>query len=155
ERINRGLAALGLVPGGKLAYTALKGLGKTGSKVELLVSKTAVVEEIAQTVPNKFSPSVVAKGFQGSRDYPGIDKYRDITLKKGTIVYAGEPGVTGFFTTSSAIRRSKLDATALFECLQVSPRNGLYRPSVTAFEIIEDTLAAFGITRANPKYGVG
>ncbi|CAM4430264.1 MAG: hypothetical protein LEGION0403_FIIPPAGN_02215 [Legionella sp.] len=143
------------MPGGKLAYTALKGLGKTGSKVELLVSKTAVVEEIAQTVPNKFSPSVVAKGFQGSRDYPGIDKYRDITLKKGTIVYAGEPGVTGFFTTSSAIRRSKLDATALFECLQVSPRNGLYRPSVTAFEIIEDTLAAFGITRANPKYGVG
>ncbi|CAM4456335.1 MAG: hypothetical protein LEGION0403_FIIPPAGN_02771 [Legionella sp.] len=31
------------MPGGKLAYTALKGLGKTGSKVELLVSKTAVV----------------------------------------------------------------------------------------------------------------
>ncbi|WP_428411221.1 pre-toxin TG domain-containing protein [Legionella sp.] len=47
ERINRGLAALGLVPGGKLAYTALKGLGKTGSKVGLLGGKTA---------PNKASP---------------------------------------------------------------------------------------------------
>ncbi|MDR3503548.1 MAG: pre-toxin TG domain-containing protein, partial [Legionella sp.] len=154
-RMHRGLAALGLLPGGKLAYTAFKALGKTGSKLGVLGSKTTVVEEIVQTVPNKSSPSVVAKGFQGSRDYPGIDKYRDITLKKGTIVYAGEPGVTGFFTTSSAIRRSKLDATALFEGLQVSPRNGLYRPGVTAFEIIEDTPVAFGITRANPQYGVG
>ncbi|USQ13731.1 LysM peptidoglycan-binding domain-containing protein [Legionella lytica] len=145
--INRGEAAFGLVPGGKLIST-LKALGKAGSK-------TIAVEKLLQTVPNKSSPSVAAKGFQGSRDYPGIDKYRDITLKKGTIVYAGEPGVTGFFTTSSAIHRSKLDATALFEGLQVSPRNGLYRPGVTAFEIIEDTPAAFGITRANPKYGVG
>jgi hypothetical protein len=107
------------------------------------------------TGPSKTSPSDLAKGFQGSRDYPGIDRYRDITLKKGTMVYAGEPGVTGFFTTSSAIRRTDLDATALFEGLQVSPRNGLYRPGVTAFEILEDTPAAFGITRANPKHGKG
>ncbi|WP_058534249.1 pre-toxin TG domain-containing protein [Legionella saoudiensis] len=55
EPINRALAALGLVPGGKLANTALKWLGKTGSKVALLGSKTTVVEEIVQTVPNKTS----------------------------------------------------------------------------------------------------
>ncbi len=48
-----------------------------------------------------------------------------------------------------------LDATALFEGLQVSPRNGLYRPGVTAFEILDDTPAAFGITRANSQYGKG
>ncbi|CAM4456745.1 MAG: hypothetical protein LEGION0403_FIIPPAGN_02779 [Legionella sp.] len=53
EPMNRGLAALGLVPGGKLAYTALKGLGKAGSKVGLLGGKTAAVEEIVGTVANK------------------------------------------------------------------------------------------------------
>lgn len=129
--------------------------GRIGGKyfVDTVARSRAV--GVDDVVPDKTSPSELAKGFQGSRDYPGVDRYRDITLRKGTIIYAGEPGVTGFFTTSSAIRRTDLDATALFEGLQVAPRNGLYRPGVTAFEILEDTPAAFGITRANTRYGEG
>ncbi|CAM4504192.1 MAG: hypothetical protein LEGION0403_FIIPPAGN_01891 [Legionella sp.] len=54
ERMNRGLAALGLVPGGKLAYTALKGLGKTGSKLDLLASKAvAVVHPLEGMTPQQ------------------------------------------------------------------------------------------------------
>lgn len=47
-------AAVGLMPGGKSISTAFKWLGKAaGSKVGLLGSKTAAVEEMVHTVPNK------------------------------------------------------------------------------------------------------
>lgn len=101
------------------------------------------------------SPSKLAKGFQGSDRFPGVDHFRDITLRKGTTIFAGEPGLSGFFTTQSAIRRTDFDATALFEGLQVPPRQGLFRPGVTAFEVLEDTPAAFWITRANSQFGSG
>ena len=101
------------------------------------------------------SPSAVARTFQGNGAYPGVDNFRDITLKKGTILYAGEPGLSGFFTTESAFRRAGTDAQAIFEGLQVKPRDGMYRPTLTKFIITQDTPAAFGIVRNNPQFGPG
>jgi hypothetical protein len=70
--------------------------------------------------------------------------------------YAGEPGVSGFFTTQRTITTAGGDAKRLFQGLQVAPSDiGLYRPGVTAFEVIDDSPAAFGIVRANPQYGEG
>ncbi len=37
----------------------------------------------------------------------------------------------------------------------MSPGIGEYRPGVTAYEVTEDSLAAFGIVGANPGYGKG
>ncbi|HAF23249.1 MAG TPA: hypothetical protein DCK93_10135, partial [Blastocatellia bacterium] len=106
------------------------------------------------------SASEIAASFQGSGRYPGIDRFRNFILRKGTIIFAGEPGVTGFFTTEKTITRAGGDATRLFEGLQVRPQKispgiGEYRPGVTAYEVTEDSLAAFGIVGANPGYGKG
>ncbi|MFD2214556.1 T7SS effector LXG polymorphic toxin [Metabacillus endolithicus] len=102
------------------------------------------------------SPSEIARSWQGQGAYPGIDKYRDITLKKGTVIYRGEPFGSEYFTTSRAIQRSGNDATVLFEGLQVQkhPQFG-YRPGMTAYVVDDDLTAAFGITKANPHYGPG
>ena len=38
------------------------------------------------------TPSDFARSLQGSGSYPGVDRYRDISLKKGTIIYGGQCG---------------------------------------------------------------
>ena len=52
------------------------------------------------------SVSAFARSMQGTPKYPGIDRFKDITLKKGTILYSGFPGQTAFYTTASALRRA-------------------------------------------------
>ncbi|MRX74373.1 hypothetical protein GJU40_19830 [Bacillus lacus] len=102
------------------------------------------------------SPSEITKSWQGQGAYPGIDRYRDISLNKGTIIYRGEPFGSEYFTTGRAIQRSGNDATTLFEGLQVQkhPKFG-YRPGMTAYVVDDDIAVAFGITEANPDYGPG
>lgn len=68
-----------------------------------------------------YSPSKVAKEWQGSAPYFGVDDYVDKVYKKGTKLYAGEPFPTGYFSTKDAILKSNKDATKLFEGLQVKP----------------------------------
>jgi RHS repeat-associated protein len=106
--------------------------------------------------PSEQTPSQFAQSWQGTGDYPGIDNYRDITLKKGKIIYGGTPGQSNFYTTESALKRSNNAAKKLFEGVQVSPHPQFgYRPGMTAYEVLEDTPAAFGITKANPQHGSG
>ena len=102
------------------------------------------------------TPSEIAKSWQGSGKYLGIDKYKDITLKKGKVVYRGEPNGTEYFTTKSAIERSGRNATKIFEGLQVekNPIHG-YRGTMQGYKVIKDVNAAFGITKANPQFGKG
>ncbi|RSD28531.1 hypothetical protein EJA10_05280 [Mesobacillus subterraneus] len=113
-----------------------------------------VVKETGKS--ENISPSEIARSWQGQGAYPGIDKYRDITLKKGTIIYRGEPYGSEYFTTGRSIQRARNDATVLFEGLQVQrhPQFG-YRPGMTAYVVDDDIAAAFGITKANPQYGPG
>ncbi|MDH4259571.1 MAG: hypothetical protein OEW16_04630 [Gammaproteobacteria bacterium] len=102
------------------------------------------------------APSKIARTFQGTRHYPGIDRFRDIMLKKGTIIFGGDPGQSAFYTTASALRRSDGSANILFDGLQIAiSRNHPRRTSVAAYELIEDTPAAFALAIANVKYGAG
>ncbi|MDR3503556.1 MAG: hypothetical protein P4L79_13345, partial [Legionella sp.] len=105
-RMHRGLAALGLLPGGKLAYTAFKALGKTGSKLGVLGSKTSVVEEIVQTVPNRVSDleSIAARrvylnekfGRTGDLNYDIA--FRGYMEKVDTLNVASKPGEAVFYS---------------------------------------------------------
>ena len=102
------------------------------------------------------APSQVARTFQGNPKYPGIDRFKDITLKKGTIVYSGFPGQTAFYTTASALRRSGSSASALFQGLQLKRHDRLgFRTRVAAYEVMADTPAAFGLAIANMDHGTG
>src|SRR5205085_11100174 len=67
----------------------------------------------------------------------------------------GEPGMTGFVTTENGMLAAGTDATAFHEGLQVGPRAGLYRPGVTAYEVLEDAPAAYSEAVANPQHGPG
>jgi RHS repeat-associated protein len=102
------------------------------------------------------APSQIARSFQGNTKYPGIDRFKDITLKKGTVLYSAYPGQTAFYTTASALRRSAKSAETLFQGLQAQRhRSRGYWSRVAAYEVISDTPAAFGLTIANLKYGAG
>jgi hypothetical protein len=93
---------------------------------------------------------------QGNDEFPGIDRFKDIALKKGTIIYAAFPGQGHFYTTRSAIRRVGDSAITLNQGLQIAPhRSRPLRGRYAAYEVVDDTQAAFGLTIANPQYGPG
>src|SRR6185295_17900563 len=77
------------------------------------------------------SPSRYARTLQGKGDYPGIDRFKDIILKKGKLIYAGFPGQGNFYTTASAIRRAGDSAGALNRGLQIAPHR--IRPMRTQY----------------------
>jgi RHS repeat-associated protein len=97
-----------------------------------------------------------AASWQGSGSYPGDDHWRDITLKKGTIIYGGVPGQSEFYTTARSLERAAGSRSALGRALQISPHavHG-YRPAVGAYVVTQDTPAAIAVTRANSHLGPG
>jgi RHS repeat-associated protein len=102
------------------------------------------------------APSHIARSLQGTDKYPGIDRFRNITLKKGTILYSGFPGQTSFYTTASALRRSGNSAAILFKGLQIKRHETKgFRTRVAAYEVVADTPAAFALAIANVEYGAG
>ncbi len=102
------------------------------------------------------APSVIARSMQGTAKYPGIDRFKDITLKKGTLLYAGFPGQGSFYTTAGAMRRAGASASQLFGGLQIASHESKSpRTRAAAYEVMEDTQAAFALALANPKYGDG
>jgi RHS repeat-associated protein len=101
------------------------------------------------------SAAELAAAEQGSVTYPGVDAWENVVLKKGTVVYAGEPGVSGFATSEAVAAQVGNDATALNQGLQISAYEGSYRPGLTAFRLLEDVEAARSIAAANPQFGPG
>ena len=102
------------------------------------------------------SPSDYARSQQGTGDYTGVDSYSDGIVKKGQIVYRGEPKGSGFFTTADAIESSGGSATKLFKGLQVMkhPKHG-YRTRMVGYYSNKNLSSANGYARANPIYGKG
>lgn len=85
-----------------------------------------------------------------------MDRYIDVTVKKGEILYRGELNGTEYFTTLDAIEQSDRDATKLFEGLQVDkdPIYG-YRGEMQGYIFNNDIASAYGITNENPQFGKG
>ncbi|MEI4768636.1 LXG domain-containing protein [Psychrobacillus sp. FJAT-51614] len=127
-----------------------------GNKEVSGTNSTILDEQKINTKGGSKSPSEIAQSWQGSGKYPGVDKYKDIVIKKDKIIYRGEPNGTGYFTTISAIERSYKDATKIFEGLQVE-KNAIhgYRGTMQGYKVNIDIDAAFGITKANPQFGKG
>jgi hypothetical protein len=130
-----------------LSTAAIRGSMEYGS-----IPKVKVKDSLK--VPQK--PSDIASGWQGYGKYPSVDRYRDIELKPGKIIYRGEPNGTEYFTTKSAIIRSGKDADKVYTGLQVEkhPIHG-YRGVMQGYLVNEKVDAAFSITKANPQFGEG
>jgi len=102
------------------------------------------------------SASQSARSLQGSGSYPGVDRFRDITLQKGKVIYGGAPGQSTFYTTESGLARAMGSRTTLFKGLQVAPHPSFgYRQGMTAYEVLQNTPVAFARALANPQYGAG
>jgi hypothetical protein len=74
---------------------------------------------------------------------------------QGKILYAGEPGMSGFFMTESSFATTGADAQMIFEGLQVGARAGTYRPALGVYQVIGDTEGAVSSALANPQFGAG
>jgi hypothetical protein len=176
--VAAGVAATAAFVGiGALGYAGLEGVGRIGDALGpgyrdllqgvvgmgLVVASPRIAARAHNARPKPAivppagpTPSQQAQAWQGKGAYPGVDRYRDITLKKGTIVYAGDPGQSSYHMPASALRRANGSRSQLFQGLQVQPHPKFgYRPAVRAYEVTQDTPAAFGITRANPQHGAG
>ena len=133
-------------------------VGKAGKGLEGAAKGAESAAEDAGKVVESGSktPSEIARSWQGTGKYPGIDDYVDVTVEKGTVLYRGEPNGTEYFTTLDAIEQSGRDATKLFEGLQVekNPIHG-YRGEMQGYIFNEDVASAYGITNANPQFGKG
>jgi RHS repeat-associated protein len=133
--------------------------GQAGAQigdVGYLVGGAAGVVRKAGTELVARTPSAYARSMQGTDRFPGVDKFKDITLKKGTVIYGGIPGQSAFYTTSSAMRRAGYSASALASGLQTGahPTRGI-RTRFAAYEVVDDTAAAFGLALANTRRGAG
>ena len=133
-------------------------VGKAGKGLEGAAKGAESAAEDAGKVVESGSktPSEIARSWQGTGKYPGIDDYVDVTVENGTVLYRGEPNGTEYFTTLDAIEQSGRDATKLFEGLQVekNPIHG-YRGEMQGYIFNEDVASAYGITNANPQFGKG
>jgi len=100
--------------------------------------------------------SSMAKSWQGSGDYPGVDDWVDTTLSKGDYVYGGTPGQSNFYTTQEVMDIVGTDATQLYQGLQVG--KGYYpefRPGMTMYKVLDDIDVAYSKAFANPQFGPG
>ena len=95
----------------KLAKPKLGDVGADGGAVLNDADVGSAVKSGGKT------PSEIARSWQGTGKYPGIDDYVDVTVEKGTVLYRGEPNGTEYFTTLNASEESGRDATKLFEGL--------------------------------------
>jgi RHS repeat-associated protein len=93
----------------------------------------------------------IAASWQGNETYPGIDNWRNITLKEGTYVAVGEPYPGNFYTTMNGVARSELMSSNLWSGLQVAS----HRPNLGIYMVTHNTPAAFGLTYSNTNFGAG
>ena len=107
------------------------------------------------------NPSEVASAWQGSYPYTGGDKYSNMTLHDGDIIWMGEPFPTGYSTTPEVVQVIGKDSQKVFKGLQVKPyyENGMsfaeYRSSLTPYKVHGELNVADGIAMNNLQFGAG
>ncbi len=129
-------------------------MGGAAFKGATTIAKTSKLAKIAKLVPRNASQT--ARSLQGGGLYSGVDRFRNITLQQGKVIYGGVPGQSAFYTTESGLARAAGSRSTLSQGLQIAPNPTLgYRPGITAYEVLQNTPTAFGRALANPQHGVG
>lgn len=154
--VGAGVGAAGygtVVAGGKI-------LGAIGRETGAAAGTSAQkVTKVSNATPD-LSAAEQAAAWQGSGLYPGVDRYRNITLNPDTYIVGATPGQSNYYTTLSGMRRTGMDVIQYYEGVQVAPNltNPAYdvvRDGLTIYRVTDITPAAFGRALANPQYGKG
>ncbi|HSX60850.1 MAG TPA: RHS repeat-associated core domain-containing protein [Tahibacter sp.] len=103
------------------------------------------------------NPSAWARQWQGHGIYKGRDTWTNTVLKKGTVIYGGAPGQSGFYFDAKTLAAAGGSKAKLWQSLQVLPHPKFgYRPQVQAYVVKKDTCVATGIAQAqDPSKGFG
>ena len=99
-----------------------------------------------------------AQSLQGSGNYPGIDKFTEVILRKGDLLVGAAEGQgrTPFYTSVESFLRLGRNAETLWRGLQVFESDEFgYRTGVTLYKLTQDVVAAAGKALANPANGPG
>jgi RHS repeat-associated protein len=135
-----------------------KGIAPTVLLLTSLINEWANVR--AQNMISKANvaddPASLARDWQGKGGYSGVDDWSNIQLKKGEVVWGGEPGQSNFYTTDSVMNTVGNDATQVYNGLQVGKGNyPQFRPGMTQFEVTQDIIVGYSKALANPQFGIG
>ena len=111
-------------------------------------------------------PAGEAAGWQGSKDYSGVDNWKNVVLEKGTILFtlyphgpAGMASAPGnYFVRGYAVRSARGNARAFNDSVQVRHSGNAtaardMRKQLHIFIVEEDICV--GKSKANKKYGDG
>ena len=102
------------------------------------------------------SPAILARGEQGTFPYLGKDKYVNRNMHAGDVIWRGEPGGKGFFTSLDAVESSGRNRVTLFRGLQVAPHETKgFRPRVCGYRFTQTVTVGYGQALANPDLGGG
>lgn len=117
---------------------------------------TKSIEVVKNVFSSNVSPAKQAANWQGQGAYPGVDSWENMVLEKGTTVWGGAPGQSGFYTSSEVMSKVGNDAQLLNQGLQIG-KNGydFYRAGTTAYEVLKNTRIAVSNAVANPQFGPG
>jgi hypothetical protein len=109
-----------------------------------------VVKESDNSLLNK------VKSWQGSGNYPGIDKWEIFEIPAGTKLYGGLPGQSEFYSIEKSLMDANFDKIDYWKSLQVSPHPQFgYRTKIGEYTVNSNTKVAISITLANPTHGNG
>jgi RHS repeat-associated protein len=110
------------------------------------------------------NPAAVAQSWQGSDPYNGIDSYKNVVVKKGTVFYTLYPhgdAPGNYLVKSDAIIGAR-NAREYNDSVQVahtgnwdSPKARPMRTKVHGYTLTKDTCMAVGVAKNNPHLGDG
>jgi hypothetical protein len=140
----------------------LTGSRNAAAFIDKAIPFAGAVANVAALRPSttELSAAEQATAWQGEGLYPGVDRYRDITVKSGTYIVGASPGQGNYYTTLSGMQRSGLDVVRYYEGVQVAPNLtnpafDIVRDGLSVYRVEQDTAAAFGRSLANAQYGGG
>lgn len=148
----------GAVPGVKAAIAVL---GKEGALAipELRTTLREMTVALKTSVEGE-ALVLEARGWQGTKAFPGVDDYKAMTLPAGTKLEAGFPGVGTYAMPEGTAAAHGNSASGVWEAVQVGPQDAAsaypgYRGSLIELRVNNEVAAAGGPTLANPQYGAG
>jgi len=108
-------------------------------------------------------PAQMARGWQGSGAYIGIDRWTNDVASAGTNFEALYPGITGFAVPEGTLAAAGHDASAYSQGVQVGPSaidpaNNIlhnYRPGALGLHVNEPVPMASANALGNPQFGAG
>lgn len=110
------------------------------------------------------NPAAVAQSWQGRDPYSGVDSYKNVVVKKGTVFYTLYPhgDAPGNYLVKSDVVVGARNARQYNDSVQVAHKGNWksrearpMRTKVHGYILAKDTCMAVGIAKNNPKLGNG